>query len=306
MDAKTIAVSVVSIAIACLFAVTLLIPVIADSTTTEDTFTNEGVFNYGKFTPDDEYTLTFDCTTGTIKVGDDTVTPIDGVSLTSFLSYSVIATDNVLLRWGANQSGYYMQLIGNDSGGNNVLSGGATGTATISSGNLSVTVVSSENVSATKTFTFTELYAIVPDDDVAVLKVSADAVYINGDSELYGSGLTTVTSWNNMFHFEGTYDDGITISSPNLSNATFDNITWTIEPVAGYIDLYKLTKIEFDITSNDTTVHATYSFFGVPSEVTAERSIHPDANTSTLLNIIPLFVVIGIILGTIGIIAMRK
>ena len=296
MKAQNIIYGLIALTIAVIITTSAVVPIFMETTKTTDTYTNDGIFNYGKFTPDDEYTLTFDCTTGIIKVGDDTVTPIPGVSLTSFNSYSVIAADKVLLRWGANQSGYFMQLIGNDTGGNNVLSGGVTGTATITSGDLSVTVVNSENVTTTKTFSFTELYAIVPDDDVAVLKVSTEAVYINGDSELYGSGLTTVSSWNNMFHLEGTYDDGITISSPNLSSATFDNITWNIEPVSGYIDLYKLTSIEFDITSNDTTVHATYSYFGVPSEVTAERSVHPDGPTSTIINIIPLIIVAGILL----------
>lgn len=301
MDPKRIVALVVGAAVMVLIFSALLVPIINDATTTEKTFTNEGAFNYGKFTPTDTYELTYTASDGKITANGDVVTPISGVSLTNYGSYSVIASDNVLLRYGSNQSGYYMQLIGNDSGGNNVLTGGVSGTATITGGQLSVTLTSSEDVTTTKTFNFTELYAIVADEDVAVMKVSTTPVYIKGDSELYGSGLTTVSSWNNMFHFEGTYDDGITITSPNLTTATFDNIEWNIEPVSGYEDLYKLTSIEFDITNSDTTVHATYSYFAVPSEVTAELSVHPDAPTLSLLSVIPIIVMIGIVLAVVGV-----
>lgn len=276
------------------------VPIINETTTATKTFENDGVFNYGKFTPTDTYELIYTQTDGSITANGEVVTPISGVSLTNYGNYSVIASDNVLLRYGANQSGYYIQLIGNDSGGNNVLTGGVSCTATITGGKLSVSVVSSENVTTTKTFDFTELYAIVSDKDVAVMKVSSDSVYIKGDSELYGSGLTTVSSWNNMFHIEGTYDDGITITSPNLTTATFDNIKWNIVPVSGYEDLYQLTSIEFDITNNDTTVHATYSYFGVPSEVTAEKSIHPDSALTVIIDLLPLIAGIGLLMGAVA------
>lgn len=298
MDAGKIAGLLVAFLVGTLVLVAF-VPIINETTTATKTFENEGVFNYGKFTPTDTYELTYDAVSGELTANGEVVTPIPGVSLTNYGNYSVIASDNVLLRYGANQNGYYIQLVGNDSGGNNVLIGGVSCTATITGGKLSVSLVSSEDVTTTKTFDFTELYAIVSDDDIAIMKVSNESVYITGDSEIYGSGLTTVSAWNNMFHIEGTYDDGITITSPNLTSATFDNITWTIEPVSGFVDLYKLTKIEFDITSDDTTVHATYSYFGVPSEVTAEKSIHPDSALTVIINLLPLIAGIGLLMGAV-------
>ena len=103
-----------------------------------------------------------------------------------------------------------------------------------------------------------------------------------------------------MFHFEGTYDDGITITSAN-TDATYSNITWNITPMDGYVDLYKLTSIEFDITYNDTVTHATYSYFAVPTEVTAELAVHPDAATLSMLSVIPIVVMIGIVLAVVGV-----
>lgn len=299
---------IVGITVAILVSITVLagvlMPVLDDATATTDTFTNEGVFNYGIFKPTDTYTFTYDNSTGAMTVNGESVT-VPGVTLTNYNSYSVLASDDWLFRFGSNANGYYMQMIGKDKVGSTLLTGG-TCSASITNGDLVLTLTDSENNTTTKTLGFTEFYSIVPNEDVAVMKISNQAVYIKGDSPLYGSGLTTVSAWNNAFHFEGTYDDGITISSPNLSTATFDNITWNIEPVDGYIDLYKLTSIEFDITNSGTTVHATYSYFGVPSEVTAERSVHFTDNQNALLAVIPMLVIVAILIGVVALVIRSR
>ena len=246
--------------------------------------------------------MTYDNSTGTITVNNEVVTPITGVDATHYGSYSVISSDDFLFRYGSNNSGYYMQVIGVDYNGSTVLSGGSF-TATISGGYL-VATFAGDNPTI-KTLSFTEFYGIVPSEDAAVMKASASAVYIKGDSELYASGLTTISAWQNAFHFEGTYDDGITISSPNVPGATYDNIKWNIEAVDGYVDLYKLTSIEFDITASDTTVHATYSYFAVPSEVTAELSEHLDAGSIAVLAALPVLMIAALVIFAVRIIAVR-
>lgn len=304
METNKLIAGIVAAAIAIIVLAGVLMPALSNATTTEDTFTNEGVFYYGIFEPTDTYTLTWDVSTGTIVVNDVTVTPIDGIQIGKNASYSIISSDDVLLRFGSTSTYYYMQVVGKDSNSANVSTGGTTGSATITGGQLSVTAVGDSTT--TKTFDFTELYAIVPTEDQAILKASSSAVYIKGDSPIYASGLTNITNWNNMFHFEGTYDDGITISSPNMPDATYDNITWNIQPVEGYIDLYKLTSIEFDITNNGTTVHATYSYFGVPSEVTAERSVHLTDAMNVILNVIPLLIIVAVLLGVVAVFILRR
>lgn len=254
-------------------------PVIADATATEKTFTNEGVFNYGIFTPDDEYSLHIVGADGSITVNGETVPPFTA----STRYYSIVATDNFCARYGYSSNIYFCQCVGKDSTNNNFADGGILTDITIENGALSVNFTKSDNTTVSKTVEFTEMYAIVPTADNAVMKVATDAVYIKGDSPIYASGLTQVTQWSNLFHLEGNYTDGITISSPNLPSATYDNIEWNIEPVAGYIDLYKLSSIEFDITNNDTVYHATYAYFGVPSEVTAEKSEHLDTTQIALV-----------------------
>lgn len=302
MEKTNLLTLVVTLTVGIILAGSLLMPVLSDATTTEKTFVNTGTFNLGVFTPDDEYTLTFDSSDGVITVNDVEVPAFDTLNK----SFSIISTDNFLARYGSNPSAYFLQCIGKDSSNIFFADSGVTVTITITSGNLSINWVKVDSTSFTKTVSFTEMYAIVPTVDEAVMKASADVVYIKGDSEIYASGLTNVTAWNNMFHFEGNYKDGITISSPSLPSATYDNIEWNIEAVSGYVDLYKLTSIEFDITNSGTTVHATYSFFGVPEKVTAELSQHLDAGEIALLNALPVIVIIGLVLAGVGAIFIRN
>lgn len=293
MEGSKLLTMIVTVTVGIIFVGALLGPVINDASTTERTFTNEGYFNYGVFEPTDTYELTIDITTGAVTVGDDSVT------IPSALygpGCSLISSDDFLVRYGRNSGGFFVQAVGIDSNGNTVAQGfGGTIKLSIDEELLKLDYESS-GTPATKTFSFESMYAIVADPDVAVLKKMADSVYIKGDSELYASGLTNVTAWTNVFHFEGNYKDGIVISSPSLPTATYDNITWNIEPVAGYIDLYKLTSIEFDIIYNDTTVHATYSYFGVPTEVTAELSQHLDSGEIALLAVLPLIAITALLL----------
>ena len=301
MEKTNLLTLVVTLTVGIILAGSLLMPVLSDATTTEKTFENEGVFNYGIFTPDDEYTLTYTQTTGELIVNDVVVPGFDTLNK----AYSIVATDDYLARYGSTSGGYYLQNIGYE-GANLFVDSGVTATITISDGDLSVTWVKADNTTVTKTVTFTEMYAIVPTTNNAIMKVAADQVYIKGDSELYASGLTTITLWTNMFHFEGTYNDGITITSPTFPTATYDNIEWNIEPVSGYVDLYKLTSIEFDITYNDTVTHATYSYFGVPEKVTAELSQHLNTGEIALLNALPVLVIIGLVLAGVGAIFVRN
>ena len=293
---------VLTLVVGTILAGSVLMPVLNDATKTEQTFVNEGVFNYGIFTPDDEYELEVVGADGSIMVNGVAVEPFNATTR----YYSIVASDNFAARYGYSNNIYFCQCVGKDSSDNTFADGGILTNISIDNGALSVVFTKSDSSVVSKTVEFTELYAIVPNADEAVMKVAADAVYIKGDSPIYSSGLTQVTLWSNLFHIEGTYNDGLTISSPNLPDATYDNITWNIEPVSGYVDLYKLTSIEFDITNNGTTYHATYSYFGVPTEVTAELSQHLTPGQIALLGAIPVMVIIALLVVAVGAVAKRN
>lgn len=273
-----------------------LAPVVSEAITTEETLVNDGLFNYGIFETSDSYVLSADIDNPDIITvnGEDMDNPLG----TTAASYSLISSENFLVRMLYNSSAaspYQLTVVGLQSSNATIRMYMANLTATASEGTLTVSGTNTGGTEQTATFTYDEIYGIVPDGNDAVMKVPTAGAYIKGDSQLYASGLTTVSQWSDMIHFEGTYDDGITISSPNMSGATFDNIVWNIEPVSEYLDLYALTSIEFDVTYGDTTVHATYSYIAVPAEVTAELSQHLSSTEIALISVLPLIVIVAMV-----------
>lgn len=309
MDVKTIAVSVVSIAIMCLLAVTLLIPVIAESTTTEDTFTNEGYFYMQKISAEDTntYTLTYEY--------DDTEHSLtytyngDEIDTTGFpLNLPLtVATDGA--EWVV-RIGYYSEYVGMQGVGYGFSFGGHNTwnvEITFTEGTATAVATNSSDQSSTQTATYTDLWIYSPEPTEYVMKKADKPAYMLEDSEFMAVGVTSMSVWNTGILITGTLDDYTpTIFYPPNLTTTVTNKAIVDTAIDEYIDLYSLDKLTFTINDGTTTVDATYSYFIVPTEVTAERSIHPDANTNALLNLIPLLVIVGIILGTVGFIALRK
>lgn len=296
MDAKTIAVSVVSIAIACLFAVALLIPVIADSTVDEDTLVNEGLYYMSYVPENDSHQLVF-----TPSVG----WTFDGETFGDVPNdCTIIGTDDLVIRGDGRARGIYS----------------STGTSAI---DLTVTDTTLTGTFGTQTvdFSYDKIIIAVPEKSDLVMKAGTTNAYVLGDSSIEAYGYTSIQYAENgnnnvVIHIDGNVDDGFTITASPSGNLTIDyavdNITTDATLDSSYIGLYKISTIEFDIIvtnsddNADYTTHCTYNRIIVPSGVTAERSIHPDANTSAILNLIPLLVIVGIILGTVGFIALRK
>ena len=302
MDAKTIVVSVVSIAIACLFAVTLLIPVIAESTTTEDTFTNEGLWRMKEIETGDVWSRVSDGGTGYKW----TLNGVDQITISNG-SNAILGND-----WCVRSNG---QFRGHSGAGNINLV-----VATAGADNVQISG-SGLNGSGTQSKSG---YGLDVSGDYLIIDYNTSA-YLLGDSPIYATGFSSVAEQPIIVHIEGNIDDGVTITcessfnnsgTPTMSNFVASNVQINYTEVDGYKDLYKFTSItadvSFDLTpygSEETTSYngsINYSSVVVPYEVTAERSIHPDANTNSLLNLIPLLVIVGIILGTVGFIALRK
>lgn len=298
MNALTL---IITLVVGVILTGALLGPVIGEATATEKTFTNPGVFNYGSFSEDGAYTMEYTKGDSSFTIN----TEETELALNVNSSVSVVASDNVLVRYGHDNSGYFCQIVGMREVGTEYYTTPDSFTVTLDD-NLINIAFTTEGSTNTLKFEYTDMYALVPSESEAVLKVATDAVYIKGDSPLYASGLTNIASWHNIIHFEGNYTDGITITCPNLDNVTFDNITWNIEAVDGYIDLYKLTSVEFDAHYDGNTVHATYSYFAVPSEVTAELSNHLTPGQISLMSAIPVMVIMALLMVAIGAIALRR
>ena len=304
MDAKNIVVSVVSIAIACLFAVTLLIPVISESTQATETFTNEGYYRMSKLTTSDEMTLFWDHTNPYQITVDDVVVELPE---SGTIWYTAIGSDEFLLRYIANDQAVSLFDQGTGISYLATAGNGTDMTITISNG----TVTFDNGVNTAKSKTFTDYCFVVSPDGKYIMKDRSENAYVLEDSEIRGIGRTTLSyspSLSVSYNVFGTIKDGFEVdyfgTDATLINSTPDV---TATAVNGYEHLYSFDKLTWTATNtDDESATVTYSQVIVPYEVTAEKSIHPDESTTALLNIIPLFVVMGIILGAVGLIAYRR
>lgn len=286
MENKVVSV-VLTLTIGVILAGSVLMPVLSDAMATEDTFSNEGYFYLDEFT--DEYTFEWDAT-------DPTTMTVNGESFTysntSGLTVSLVLGEKFAVRMG--NSNPSINFYGNGSYVS-TSAGNPTFTLTYSEGSVTAT-----NGTATKTIeSVTAIYGIVESGDY-VMKKSSAVAYLNSgsdivaDSTIYASGQTYSGNNNIFWHLEGTIDN---ISYPDTFNSslTITNETLNGEYSSTHNDLYELTNIQFTATTNTAVVYnVTASYFVVPAEVTAERSVHFTADEIAIIAVIPVIVIVAL------------
>ena len=298
----------VMVAVGVLIFSALLVPIINDATTTEKTFVNDEYYiTMDKLDSASEHTITWEKDTNTKITVDGKVIEPDWNSIT------IVAEENNLIRCSKGTVGYYLNFVGEDVPTGYGSSNDKSVSVTIANGSITFSGVTSLDTTYSATSAFTSGYVINPDDTgdyQYIMKESAANAYVLGDSEIYGIGYSSIGgAWNNIFSVSGNIDDGInvTLVSTTLEgDITLSDPTVTYSEVAGYDDLYQFEKVQFTATYNNTNYPLTYSFVIVPAEVTAELAIHPDSATNSILGIIPLIVIVGLIAGIIGAIAIRR
>lgn len=310
MEIKTYVLMAVSvIAAAVVFGACL--PVFADTTQANDTFTNDEYFiTMDKIDSESEHTITWNKETSTkITVDGKDVSP-------NWNSITIVAEEDNLIRCTkapAPSNEYYLNLVGTarSQGAGTVADKSVT--ITISGGVLTFTGVTSTDATYTFTSSFTEGYIINPDNEgdyQYIMKTPTAKAYVLGDSEIYGIGYSSVGGvWQNIFVISGTLNDGLDVSlvsttlddDPTISNeVTYSN------QVSGYNDLYQFEKVTFDAEYNGNTTALTYSYVIVPSEVVAERSVHPTGATLTLMELLPVLIGAGLLIGVVGAVIVRR
>lgn len=296
--------AVVGIIVAVMVLGIVLVPVLSQATETEKTFVNNGGFYPMKeisATDEGTYTLEWEKT-------NTTELTINGVTFDAYGSYgSAITTiacgDDWIIRYSSadNQYGYCQTYNGVQWAGDG---SSKSLTATAANGTLTVNVVSGSDTTITRTYTYDTMYAIDTDVSDDIMKKSTETPYVKGDSTLYAMGITTGIT--GLVKVEGNIDDGVTVDVIGQDDEVVSNIVIDKTPVSGYNDLYTISKITFDVEIGGTTTNCVYSYFIVPYEVIAELSDHPTSMMITLINIIPVFVVLAIILGVCGLFYYRR
>lgn len=293
MNAKSIAMGVVAMVVATVLVVTCAVPIISDSVATEDTYKNEGYFHLDKYT--DGYTLTWDAT-------DPNVFVVNGEEINyvnnSGLSLSIALGTNYAVRLAPNN-----ERISFYASGNYVSTSESYPTFSLTFAEGSV-IATNQNVSHTVQ-SVTELYGMT-ENGPYVMKKADKVAYLNSgseivaDSEIYATGQTFHGNNNILWHLEGSIDDmeypdtfnaGLTISNQSI-NGSFNNT---------HEDLYELSNITFTATASNSVVYnVTASYFVVPYEVTAERTVQVDGATGDIISVIPVLMVLGIVIGAVA------
>ena len=301
-----IPVLVVALVIGIVLVTSAVVPLASDYSDAK-TFTNEGYFYMQKITADDEGTYTFDyqydadTTTLSFKFND---VAIDTTGWPSNLPVTVATdSDNWVVRMG-----YYSEYIGLQGMGYGFAFGGhgtKSVSITFSQGTATATAINTADSTGTYSTTYTEMWIYSPVPTDYVMKKADKMAYMLDDSEFYAIGITAVTTWNTAISITGTVEDfdGSIIYPPNLTT-TITNKEIIKTEVDSYVDLNQLDKLTFTINDGTTTVNATYSYFIVPSEVTAD----PDnpAAYKNLVKVVPLMAFIMLVVAAAGMVYLKN
>lgn len=298
MDNKIVMISIAAV-IGIIVLGSVLMPIMNDATATTDTFSNvEGSQGYFiPIGPDTEsYTLSFDGSSpGKVVVNGEDVPLFDG---------TIIAmTDSGIFRCN-NSLGTRLSLISSTNTASQI---DTTLTITITNGVFSYVI----GTAAAVTMDISDGgFAIAKTGDYVMTGANQN-IYLNKDSLIYGSGLTSVTggAWNTNFQFSGSIEDGVTVivnypvnnNVPTISNEAVVN-----SPIDGHKDLYDLEKVTFDATLGDNVTSCTYDRIIVPAEITAERSVHFTPGENAIFAAMPIMIILAVLLGVVALVIRSR
>ena len=279
----------------------VLVPILDDATTVNEMFTNVGYYDMS-YTEDDAVSVAWDHTAPhQVTVNNEIVALPESPQN----ALTIVCGDGWLIRY----TGTAFQLYLNASSNRSASVNDGTDATFVASGG-SATFTSTAESNNTATVSYTSMY-YVNSDGIYVMKQSDKPAYVKGDSLMYGQGRSYLNNVGGtvMLRVDGTIDDGVTVTNiyPN-ANYEFSDVTINKTPVTGFKDLYQVDTLTFTATNISTTAtdDVTYSYFIVPAEVTAERSVHFTDNMNELLGVIPVLVIVAILLGVVALVIRSK
>lgn len=263
----------------------ILMPIVDDAAADTKTFDNgkESLYYMEKISDLDDYTFRWEQGAKYVTINGKVVnlpaTPN---------SYSIICVvDSFVLRYVDTAS--VMQLVGIGL----TLEGADGFTLTVNDGNLTI----SNGVDST-TKESPDGYIMSTKGAPYVMKAPEQSAYINKDTPLVGMGVTNLEGvWNIGFSITGTVDN-LAVAQYSGNNYTISNIVSDYAPVDGFVDLYSIDKISFNIY-NATTEYSdvvVYNYFIVPAKITVAYSEPRALNEySGLVYTIPVIFIVSIL-----------
>lgn len=307
MEMKIPAIAITAFVVVVVLA-GVLMPVLDDATATTEKFDNKkgSMFNVEKISADTPYTFVWD-------IANRTAATVNGNTVDLTASTLICTSSEYLVRYTYNSGSgnASIQSIGGSLGLLLSTSSATTGTLTVdnttNAGYLTFTLVKDDASPVVKTFAIGETYGISDKGDY-VMKSSTQVAYLNGDSPVLAMGLTTFNGeYATGFYIDGTPDDGFEVTNffPVPATAVVSDITSDLAEVSDFKDLFTLKQIQFNLTgASDPTItgSATYSYFIVPAEVTAEKAVHFNDNENAILVAIPIMVIVALLIAVVALV----
>lgn len=294
MDNRIVMISIAAV-IGIIVLGSVLMPILDDATTTEETFTNNGLWRMKEIENGDVWSYS---KTGPVI----TLNDVEQTGITSDGGTNWILGDTWCVRTngnarGATISGSSIASISATAGEVNITFTGVTGTAT-------------QDLPG---------YGVDNKGDFT-LKGYDGTAYLNGDSPIFATGQTTIDGYQFMVHVEGNINDGVTFTafpqrnSTEMNDIVITNAAINYTAVNGYEDLYSFVSATCDIAfttgSDDTLTNysgpITYSSVVVPYEVSAERSVHFTAGQNAIFAAIPVMIILAVLLGVVALVIRSR
>lgn len=290
----------------------LALPLMTDAASNEKTFTNDGYYTLDKVDDATERVIVWE------KANPDVLT-IDGIALSmSFAelnrSYTLIGSENMIIRYQKQVGltgiqGYYTNAGYVSFHTNSAADIGDTITVTVSAGNVTLATNGASPLNRDLGAVGTDAYIINPTDTgdyLFVMKKANTPAYLLGDSEIKFLGVSVAQAGPDAIALYGTgsIDGGVQISTiykpASITTVSYSEPVATDSSIAGFENLYKLDKYNFTITYDANTYDATYSYFIVPAEVTANKTVQVDDAEISLISLIPLLLMVSLVLGVVA------
>lgn len=311
MKINNIIVGVIGVMICAIMVGGSLLPVVSNVTATSDTYINEGYYTMDKLSSDDEITLYWIASVPNILKINGIDYDLSGLKEMSHGS-SIFVNGNGVLRafvgedtfmFRSHQSDGYFSV--NDSDTTNYID------LTLTTTRMTGTISSGGTVSE-KTVTYQgDVYILNPNGNGAyTMKYGNESAYVKADSPICLAGLTYYTR-DLGFILTGTVESLTPHMFYGPTGTAASDITIHSNESKNHVNLYTIDKVTFTITStseDNTPIStlATYSYFIVPTEVTADRTMPMDSTIANMVSILPIVAVAGLVMVGIYVFISRK
>ena len=315
MEKTNLLTLVVTLTVGIILAGSLLMPVLTDATTTEKTLKNTGYYSMDKITDDGELVLFWDYTKPTIITVNDVDIDLSTKGLVGGMSYTILGSDNFIVRYVYGATPYIQAFASQEVTPAFIqatIATTSTFTATLSEGTYTFETTNASYPTPIELTASDESYCINPSGTGAyVMKKSTEGAFVETNTTIIVlNGDTATIAGTDMGLFaKGTIGGNLNATifrGTSVYDITLSDFTYNTTDVAGYIDLVKLTSVQFTVTQNAQDINVTYSYFIVPVNVTAELSQHLDAGEIALITALPLLVIIGLVMAGVGAISIRN